>query len=525
MGVCQECLVTIDGHPGRRACAVSVSDGMQIQRQAVRSPLQWGAGAYVTPARTVIEEPDVLIIGGGPGGMTAGAIAAELGAEVVVLDDRARPGGQYYKQPAALAQRPPSLVRDRQYADGKRLIERLERAGAHVTPGVEVWGAFADGVIAASNGRTTTLFRPKRLVVATGAYERAVPFPGWTLPGVITTGAAQTLLRAHGVLPGRRILVAGNGPLNLQVALELQRAGAEVVAIAQEATSLSWRAILPASGMLSAAPRLAARGIALLASLRAAGVPVLGARNIVSVERADDGLRVSLRCVAVDRVDHEQTFDVDTVCLGFGFLPNSEILRLLGCRHRYVHKQGALHVERNRELETSVAGVYAIGDCCGLRGAPTALQEGIVAAVSAVASLGLPVPRAARRSLVQARFHLRRHRAFQSALWSLFRAPVRGCEFATATTPVCRCECVTLADVKRAIDDGCSTPADIKRRTRLGMGACQGRYCLPALLVMLQRDGTWRGHEYSVPAPRVPVRPVRLCELRPTTRMQSTTPP
>ena len=229
MGVCQDCLVEVDGVPNRRACMTRIEGPHTIRRQ--QSPA--AAPATVGPLPpAALATPELLVVGGGAGGLAAAAVAAEAGAEVVLLDERPQPGGQYYKQPSA--SRGAIARPDAQFAGGRALIERARRAGVRLVSGAQAWGAFAAPLeVAAVTPEGAAVYRPRRLVIATGAYERGLPVPGWTLPGVMTTGAAQTLLRSYGVLPGRRVLVAGNGPLNLQVALELARAGAEIVALAE----------------------------------------------------------------------------------------------------------------------------------------------------------------------------------------------------------------------------------------------------------------------------------------------------
>ncbi len=222
MGVCHDCLMTIDGAP-LRACMTPVRDGMTVEI-ATEPQLPPAPAALLD---RVVLTADVLVVGAGPGGLAATAAAAEAGAAVVLVDERAKLGGQYFKQPSDASDVDERRV-DRQYRQGGELIARVERTGATVLKGVQVWAATGPReLLAVGSGRAFTL-RAERLVLATGAYERGVPLPGWTLPGFVATGAAQTLMRAYQVLPGRRVLVSGNGPLNFQVAAELVRAGATV---------------------------------------------------------------------------------------------------------------------------------------------------------------------------------------------------------------------------------------------------------------------------------------------------------
>jgi len=211
MGVCQECLVEIDGKANQRACMTKLDGSVSVRRQSHLA----GTQASLAAGRNAEEvlTPDVLVLGGGAGGLNAATAAARAGAHVLLVDERPQDGGQYYKQPLDLGGRA-ALPDDAQFAGGRALIAEAKAAGAAFLSGAQVWGVFEPLDLMIFDGKASRPCRPRRLIVATGAYERGVPFPGWTLPGVMTTGAAQTLLRSYGVLLGRRVLVAGNGPLN-----------------------------------------------------------------------------------------------------------------------------------------------------------------------------------------------------------------------------------------------------------------------------------------------------------------------
>jgi NADPH-dependent 2,4-dienoyl-CoA reductase/sulfur reductase-like enzyme len=506
MGVCQDCLVLVDGEL-RRACVTEVTGARRIVRSPAVQSLAGGPSVSPIDAADVpVRTPDVLVVGGGAGGLLAAAASAEAGAEVVLLDERARPGGQYFKQPAAHTK----FRDDRQFAAGRALVARVQRAGVQMHEHVEVWGAFAPRDITSLDADGCTIWRPRQLVLATGAYERALPVPGWTLPGVITTGAAQTLLRGYGVLPGRRVLLAGNGPLNLQVAVELARHGAEVVAVAELAPPPGPRA-LAALWRMAATPDLLRDGMMLLVALRRSRIPVLYGHAMTGVERAGDSLIVRLGR-GDDYRQHERAFAVDAVCMGYGFLPSNELARALDCRHRYDAARGSLVTERNDNFETSVAGVFAVGDCCGLGGARAAMEEGLIAGTAA-AAISRTLSAELKRECAAARRRLRAHRRFQDGLWRLFAAPRLQTELATPDTLICRCECVTLAQIEAALADDRPSLGEIKRRTRLGMGSCQGRNCTPIAATLLAQRRGRALDEFSFFAPRLPVKPIGIGAL------------
>ena len=513
MGVCQECRLQVDGRSGVRACMTRAKDSMRVLRHTPRSQTVAAERLPLAAEELPIETPELLVVGAGPAGLTAAATAAEHGVDVLLLDERKIAGGQYFKQPYRHGGAAPSLEGDRQIADGRALIERALQSGAKLESGVDVWGAFAPREFAVFDGSGSKIYQPAQVIVATGAYERGLPLPGWTLPGVMTTGAAQTLLRSYGVLPGNRILVAGNGPLNMQVALELKRAGADVASVVELAGRPGLSQIPAALRMAFSAPGITRDGRQILKGLRSLDVPVIYGQCLTSIEQIDDGLQAVIGEPGDDRVSGKRSFDVDVVCMGYGFQPNNEILRILGCRHRWDEARGTLVTERSVDCETSVSGVYAIGDCCGLGGAHAAQKEGIIAAVAAIRSLGVDVSRQLAREERHARSGLQRDRAFQAALWTLFRSRQYWSELATPETLVCRCENVSREQIDRALAGGRLSLAALKRETRLGMGPCQGRYCAPVAAAMIADRDIETPGEFSLFAPRVPFKPIRLTDI------------
>lgn len=497
MGVCQDCLVTVDGMPNQRACMTPVREGLAVARQTALATL--GARQETTAKEPRLIAPDVLVIGGGAGGLSASIEAARAGASVTLIDERKVGGGQYYKQ-TATGEEP----LDSQQADGAGLIRDAVSAGVEIIRGAEVWGAFDGPVIMADLAGSALVARPKTLIVATGAYERPRMVPGWTLPGVMTTGAAQTLWRSYRSLVGKRVAISGSGPLNLQVAAELARGGAKVVMVAEAAPSPFARP-LQGLALLTADAALAAKGMALLAALRAKGVPVRFSTSLQRIEQAMSGLRATF---ARDG-GSETSIDVDAICMNEGFEPQNEILRLLGAEMRYDKAFGHLRCVRNEGMRTSVGGLYAVGDCAGLGGAPAALVEGRIAGRAAAAEAGHGKAGATSAETRE----LARHRQFQSHLWSMYRpAPRLAAEIADETI-VCRCEEITASDIRRSMKDDPAHVGTVKRATRVGMGRCQGRYCGPVAVRLLAEAKGGEIGDLSYFAPRVPIKPVAISAI------------
>jgi NADPH-dependent 2,4-dienoyl-CoA reductase/sulfur reductase-like enzyme/bacterioferritin-associated ferredoxin len=458
--------------------------------------------------------PDVLVVGGGPGGLSAARTIAAAGLDVLLIDERAKLGGQYFKQPPV----PGTVDEERldpQYREGRHLISAAREAGVQTLLGVHVWGAFSPHHLTAAGPNERFVIRPRRLVLAAGAYERGVPIPGWTLPGVMTTGAAQTLVRANQVAPGSRVLISGNGPLNLQLASEMTKAGVTVVGLA-EVADIRWFAGLgPGAAMLLNVPSLVWRGMRYRATLLRHRVPLMPRSSVVAVS----GGAVA-EAATVARLDErgktipgtERTFDVDAVCLGFGFLPSNELSRALGCAHRYDTTTGQLVVERTSTGRTTVDTVWVVGDSAGVGGAQVAMAAGVIAARDILDSLGSR-PDLLANEHAMAQRALRRHERFQRNLWRMYQAPILTDQLAMSDTVVCRCESVTLHELESALAEGPRTAGALKRMTRAGMGKCQGRYCSPVITTMASRNSGLPIDEFAGFAPQPPTRPTAITTI------------
>ena len=509
MGVCNECTLVVDGEPSTLACMTPVREGMDVRLQPPARLLE------ATPRPELPEQeltPDVLVLGGGPAGLAAATAAARCGLDVVLLDERGKLGGQYYKQPSEQFALDEERL-DTQYRQGRALVRRAEQAGVTVLKGVRVWAAFRPDHLLAAGTQSRWTLRPRRLVLATGAYERGVPMPGWTLPGVLTTGAAQTLLRGNQVSPGTRVLVSGNGPLNMQVAAELVRAGVRVVALAELADLRRVSGARAGLTMLRSAPDLVRDGAGYAAQLARARVPVLSRTAVVRVDGDE-----AVQRATVARIDAqgrpvpgtERSFEVDAVCVGFGFLPSNEIARSLGCRHSHDEALGSLTVEHTPDGRTSVDGVWVVGDSAGVAGARVAGAVGVLAGAAVAADLGRPLPPGLAREVQAADRLRRRNLRFQTALARVYAAPLLVDQLAEPETVVCRCESLSLRDISADLGASTGSAGALKRVTRAGMGKCQGRYCAPVVTALVARRSGRPVDEFAGFAPQVPYKPTEI---------------
>lgn len=497
MGVCQDCLVTVDGIPNQRACMTKAAPGQRVATQEAFPQLDPSA-APPEPAAARTVTPDVLIIGAGAGGLSAAIAARRAGAEVLVLDERKVSGGQYYKQAAMGA------PMDAQQAEGAALLRAAEESGAEILGGVEIWGAFDGPLLMAEVAGAALIARPRTLIVATGAYERPCLVPGWTLPGVMTTGAAQTLWRSYRTLPGQRVVMCGSGPLNLQVALELAKGWADLRLVAEAAPS-PFRHPVAALRMALADPALTWKGLSMLRALRARGVPIRNACDLREIRASKGGLVATF----ARRGEILEDIETDVVCMNAGFEPQNEVLRLLGAAMTYDPAFGHLRCTRNGRMETTVPAVFAVGDCAGLGGAPAARVEGRIAGRAAAALAGY----GDAYDLFAEHKELRRHRRFQDALWHVHDVRPKSLTAADPRTILCRCEEITLGQALTGYAENPGHVGTLKRGTRVGMGRCQGRYCGPMAARLVAEQKGAQLSDRSFFAPRVPIKPVSIAAI------------
>jgi NADPH-dependent 2,4-dienoyl-CoA reductase/sulfur reductase-like enzyme len=391
---------------------------------------------------------DVVVIGAGPAGIAAACHAAERGLQVVLVDRATKPGGQIWRHREGQ-----TLPRIARY-----WLDRLRGSGTRVMGRTTVVDIRNDAggfeVLAESASRPLRIWCAN-LVIATGAREIFIPFDGWTLPGVMGVGGAQALLKSGASFAGKRVIIAGSGPLLFPVAASLADAGAQLQLVVEQArisAVLGYATtLLKHPGTLLQAVRYRSR---FLSTRYTTGAWVVSAHG---------GDR--LRSVSMTNGRRSWSESADVLCTGYGLVPNTEIARLLGCELR----NDAVIVDDHQT--TTVANVFAVGEVTGIGGAPLAITEGAIAG-QAVASRALPSPdRLRRRNALRA--DARRMLAAFAPRDELRTLPGDG-------TTVCRCEDVTYGAVR-----GIACSRQAKLRTRVGMGPCQGRTCMPGLQFLL----------------------------------------
>ncbi|AWW37805.1 FAD-dependent oxidoreductase [Streptomyces cadmiisoli] len=450
------------------------------------------------------EPAGLAVVGAGPAGLAAAVAAAGLGVRVVLLDAAPGPGGQFYRQPAAgLGARRPGALHH-QWRTWRRLRAALDtlvdRGRVTCLTEHHVWAVEreADGLtvhalLGPEQDRSVAV-RAASVLLATGGYEKVLPFPGWTLPGVLTAGGAQAMLKGGLVLPGRRAVVAGTGPLLLPVATGLAGAGAAVVALVESAGPKDF---VRRSRALAAEPAKLAEGAGYAAGLVRHRIPFRGRHTVVEAHGGD-----RLEAVTVAALDAEgrpragtlRRLACDTLAVSHGMLPHTDLAETLGCR------LDGPDVHVDDEQRTDVPGVWAAGEATGIGGAALALAEGHIAGHSVAARLAgtAPDPDAwAGAARVRTRL-----RAFFAALDGVYAPPRQWPELVTDDTVACRCEDVTAGAVRSAVRDlGAGDLRTVKLLTRAGMGWCQGRICAPGVAGVAGCDLTPTRRPIARPVP------------------------
>lgn len=315
---------------------------------------------------------DLMIVGAGPSGLSAAIEAAKRGLKVAVFDENEKPGGQLFKQIHKFFGSKEHKAKVRGFVIGQQLLEEASQLGVEVILDATVVGMYMDKELLVKMGDEVKHFKGDAILIATGAAENMVTFDGWTLPGVIGAGAAQTMMNLHGVKPGSKVLMLGSGNVGLVVSFQLMQCGCEVVAL------------------VDAAPRVGGYGVH-AAKVARTGVPFYLSHTIVKAEGTDH-----VTGVTIAEVDSkfqfipgtEKHFDVDTICLAVGLSPMSQLLKMAGCEMEDNPKRGGQVPVCDEYGETSIKGIFAAGDVSGIEEASSAMIEGRIAGIAAAHYLG-----------------------------------------------------------------------------------------------------------------------------------------
>lgn len=447
------------------------------------------------------DEYDVAVIGAGPAGLTAAATCARAGLATVLFDEDSSPGGQIYRAVTRAPEHRHSIIGE-SYRRGSALTQAFAASGAQYVPDATVWSLTREREIAVSVAGASHLLRAKRVIVCTGALERPFPVPGWTLPGVMTAGAAQALLKASGIVAEGEVVFAGCGPLLWLTASQYLKAGVKIAAVLETTQRANYLNAMP-----HLAPFLfsdyAGKGFALMREVKRAVCVVSG---VTALKALGD---TKVREVVYATGGGETRMAADALFLHQGVVPNVNLAMAAGIEHRWNDAQLCWTPLLDRDGSSAIDGVAIAGDGAGIAGAEVAEFRGTIAALAAMRALGAAVPDDAMRAAQHGLRGAMRGRAFLDALYR----PAKHFRQPSGDTIVCRCEEVTARQIADTVALGCPGPNQMKAFLRCGMGPCQGRLCGLTVTELIADARGITPQQAGYYRLRPPIKPITLGEF------------
>ena len=449
----------------------------------------------------------LLIIGGGPAGLAAAVTASKQGICCALLDEQPAPGGQIYRSIESVPEQRAAIL-GKEYLRGKRLAGEFRECDADYFPETKVWSLNRQREVGVLHKEQSTIISADQILVASGAIERPVPFPGWTLPGVMQAGAGQILLKSSGVIPGDGVVLAGSGPLLLLLAWQYMQVGVEIKAMLD---------VTPLSNHLLALPKLPrallahhylTKGVVYQRDLKRAGVVTkLGAGNL---QANGDG---ELQSVSYRHLGRKHTIETDLLMTHFGVIPHIWLTQAAGCQHQWDGSQQCWRPQHDEWGNTSIEGILVAGDGAGINGARSAEHAGRLAGLQALFALGALTQAERDKQSVNDRKSMQDERHIRPFLEAYFAIPQKMLATSDKNTIVCRCEEITAGQIREAVDNAHGDSNLVKYLSRCGMGPCQGRQCANAVAHIVADAG---GQAISVSSHfrgRPPVAPLTLGQL------------
>lgn len=451
---------------------------------------------------------DLIVVGAGPAGMAAATTACQHGLDVALLDEQAAPGGQIYRSVSNPAPADRQILGP-DYYYGRTLVDALEHSRVDYFHSTTVWDISPERVLSVSVAGQSRTLRAAKILLATGAQERPVPFPGWTLPGVMTCGAAQILLKSSGLTPSGPLVLAGSGPLLLLIAWQLHKAGVPISAVLDTTPPGNYcKALRYGLGALRGW-RMLLKGLGYLVSLRKAGIKLLGGVTQLRADAASSGCLAQLH---FQHKGHDRVIDCQTLLVHQGVVPNVQLTRALDAKHLWHEQQQCWHPQTDAWGETSIDGFFVAGDSAGIGGALAAEHFGRLTAWQVACQQGRidSIERdKLARPVLQTLDRLMVIRPFLDVLYQ----PAAEFLLPVDETIVCRCEEVSAGDIRRFVGLGCSGPNQAKAFSRAGMGPCQGRMCGLTVAQIIAAERNVAIDQVGYYTIRAPIKPLSLGEL------------
>lgn len=433
----------------------------------------------------------ITVIGAGPAGIAAALAAARAGKSVRIIEGSSRLGGQFWRH------LPEDIYSQdgEEYERGQRLRQEvLRHSNIEILFNTHLWHANSNenhitlNIVQGESAQTLT---SDVLVLATGAYDRSLPFPGWDIPGVMTAGAAQSLLKGSNVRAGNRVVIAGTGPFLLPVASGLLDSGVEVVGLFEANRIARW---IPYAHVGLANISKVILAVKYLRGFKAHGLKMERGHAVLRANAGADGLLHSISVTKVDRnflaiTGSEREIACDALAISWGFTPDLSVANNLGLKLAIDEKDGSTHVVVDENQRTSAKGVFAAGEITGIGGSELAMTEGEIAGLSAAHFLE-------RSWNPKDKLHLKRllkkrktQSKFARALRSVYRVQPGWMKWLTTETVICRCEEISVGDIQIAVHSlGATNARSTKLFTRAGMGMCQGRTCSRSVIEIVASE-------------------------------------
>ena len=459
-----------------------------------------------------IEDYEVVIIGGGPAGMSAASVLAEHSVKTLLIDEKGRLGGQLWRgiaEPAA----PSRFANSPNDRINLSITKGCRNGSLRIQTPACVLGIFPDKSILLSTEKDTIMeIKAQTILFATGAREKVRPFDGWTLPEVMTVGGAQLLLKNYNVLAASEILVSGAGPLLYLLCGDVLSRGGTISALLDRSSFIS---VLGITRLMRGQLSKFGQGLSSFSHMLKAQVIPRYRTQITRAVRQDGCIEATAQKTGQDGTfisGSSRRYKTQMIAVTNGFVGNIELPQIAGCHLDYSLDKGGWSVTVDTAMETSVSGMFAAGEITGVAGGHKAMVEGRLAALSILHQaerISTGDFENKRRPLLVNRIRYQRFGAYLNQQWAI---PRKEWDTIDDDTIICRCEDITLGKLRSWIKSGFSSPSVLKRATRCGMGTCQGRTCGPLIYDILAAYAPTARTEglFSV---RVPVKPVSLGAL------------
>ncbi len=449
----------------------------------------------------------LLIIGGGPAGLAAAVTASNQGISCALLDEQPAPGGQIYRAIESVPEQRAQILGS-EYSRGSGLAKAFRECDVDYFPEIKVWSLNRQREVGVLQNDTAKIISADQILVASGAMERPVPFPGWTLPGVMQAGAGQILFKSAGVIPSDGIVLAGSGPLLLLLAWQYMQVGVDIKVMLD---------VTPLSNHLLAMPRLPrallahhylTKGLVYQRDLKRAGI--ITKIGVSHLRAEGDG---DLQSVHYRHLGREHTIATGLLMTHFGVIPHIWLTQSAGCKHQWDGSQQCWRPKHDEWGNTSIKGILVAGDAAGINGARSAEYAGRLAGLQALFSLGVLTQTERDKQSVKERKWMQDDRHIRPFLEAYFAIPQTVLATQDKDTIVCRCEEITAGQIREAVANSHGDSNQVKYLTRCGMGPCQGRQCANAVAHIVADAGGERVSAKSHFRGRPPVAPLTLQQL------------